>query len=253
MRLSGKNAIVTGAGHGIGRAIALGFAAEGARVFAGDIDLATAQQTAADIRSAGGEALAVEVDVSQRAQVEAMLAAALAAYHRIHLLVCVPGISTTRHFLDLPEDEWDRVLAVNLKSQYLCGQAAARHMAQAGGGAIINITSQVADVAQPMSAHYLASKGGGKMLVKAMALDLAPHNIRVNALAPGLTETRSTWLETEDGQKWLPFREKLIERIPMKRAGQPEEMVGAAVFLASDEASYVTGTTLVVDGGYLAI
>jgi NAD(P)-dependent dehydrogenase (short-subunit alcohol dehydrogenase family) len=109
------------------------------------------------------------------------------------------------------------------------------------------------EVAQPMSSHYQASKGGGKMLVKSMALDLAEHNIRVNALAPGLTETRSAWLDTEEGQAWIAIRQKLTERIPMKRAAQPEEMVGAAVFLASDEASYVTGTTLVVDGGYLAI
>ncbi len=253
MQLKDKNAIVTGSAHGIGRAIALGYAAEGARVVVGDIDFPAAQQTAADIQAAGGEAFAVAVDVSRREEVEALMAAALEAYERIHILVCVPGISTIRHFLELPEDEWDQVLDVNLKSQYLCGQAAARHMAQVGGGVIINVTSQVAEVAQPMSAHYHASKGGGKMLVKAMALDLAEHNIRVNALAPGLTNTHSDWLETEDGQKWVPLRNKLPERIPMKRAARPEEMVGPAVFLASDGASYVTGISLVVDGGYLAV
>ena len=253
MRLEGKNAIVTGAGHGIGRAIALGLAAEGARVAAPDIILPSAQQVADEIRAAGGQAIAMEVDVSRRDQVEAMVAAALAAFERIHILVCVPGISTMRHFLDLPEDEWDRVMQVNLKSQYLCGQAVARHMATAGGGSIINITSCVAEVAQPHSAHYHASKGGGKMLVKAMALDLAEYSIRVNALAPGLTDTHSSWLETEDGQKWVPIRQKLPERIPMKRAARPEEMAGPAVFLASDESSYVTGTTLTVDGGYLVV
>jgi NAD(P)-dependent dehydrogenase (short-subunit alcohol dehydrogenase family) len=183
-----------------------------------------------------------------------MMAQALAAFGRIHILACVPGVATMRHFLDLPENEWDEVMNVNLKGQYLCGQAAARHMAEAGGGAIINVTSQVAEVAQPMSAHYHASKGGGKMLVKAMALDLAEHNIRVNALAPGLTDgTDQSWMETERGRAWKPHRLKLLERIPMHRAARPEEMVGAAVFLASDEASYVTGISLVVDGGYLVV
>jgi NAD(P)-dependent dehydrogenase (short-subunit alcohol dehydrogenase family) len=253
MQLKGKNAIVTGSAHGIGRAIALGYAAEGAKLVLGDIDMPALNKTVADIQAAGGEAVAVEVDVSRSDQVVNLMATALATYPRIHILVCVPGISTIRHFLDLPEEEWDQVMSVNLKSQFLCGQAAARHMAKAGGGVIINVTSQVAEVAQPMSVHYHASKGGGKMLVKAMALDLAEHNIRVNALGPGLTDTHSDWLNTEDGQRWVPFRKKLPERIPMKRAARPEEMVGPAVFLASDSASYVTGISLYVDGGYLAI
>ncbi len=254
MRLAGKNAIVAGAGSGIGRAIAIGYAAEGASVVVADIKLPTAQKTAAEIAARGGRAIAVEVDVSKRAQVEAMVEAALAAYSRIHILVCVAGIATVSHFLELPEEWWDETMNVNLKGQYLCGQAVARHMAKVGGGAIINITSQVAEVAQPLSAHYHASKGGGKMLVKAMALDLAEYNIRVNALAPGLTDGGDqSWMDTDKGRAWRPLREKLLERIPMKRAARPEEMVGAAVFLASDEASYVTGTTLVVDGGYLAV
>ncbi len=254
MRLEGKNAIVAGAGSGIGRAIALGYGAEGAGVVVADINLATAQQTAAYIVARGGSAIAVEVDVSKRAQVEAMVQAALAAYSRIHILCVVAGIATVSHFLELPEEWWDETLNVNLKGQYLCGQAVARHMAKAGGGSIINITSQVAEVAQPLSAHYHASKGGGKMLVKAMALDLAEYNIRVNALAPGLTDGGDqSWMDTDKGRAWRPLRLKLLERIPMHRAARPEEMVGAAVFLASDEASYVTGTTLVVDGGYLAV
>ena len=252
MRLEGKNAIVTGAASGIGRAIAVGFAREGAGVLAGDIDVAGAERTAETICKAGGRATAAQVDVSQRPQVEAMLAAALKAFRRIHILVCAPGIATDRHFLDLPEDEWDRVLDVNLKSLYLCGQVVGRHMAAQGGGSIINITSQVAEVAQPNSAHYHASKGGGKMLTKAMALDLVSHGIRVNALAPGFTETGLTAKHhrTEAGRAW---RQWLLARIPMGRAAQPEEMVGPAVFLASDESSYVTGISLVVDGGYLAV
>jgi len=254
MRLEGKNAIVTGAGSGIGRAIALGYAAEGAKVVSADIIWPRAQKTAEEIKAAGGEAIAVEVDVSKRDQVEEMVEAALAAFERIHIAISVAGIASVAPFLELPEEWWDETLNVNLKGQYLVGQAVGRHMAQAGGGSIINVTSQVAEVAQPMSAHYHASKGGGKMLTKAMALDLAEYNIRVNALAPGLTTgTDHSWMETEKGRAWRPLREKLLERIPMKRAARPEEMVGAAVFLASDEASYVTGTTLVVDGGYLVV
>ncbi len=254
MRLAGKYAIISGAGSGIGRAIAIGFAAEGAGVVVADIVADRALSVAAEIRAAGAEAEAVTMDASRREDVEKTLDAALAAFGRIHILVSVAGIATVRPFLELPEAEWDEIMAVNLKSQYLCGQVVGRHMAQRGGGSIINVTSQVADVAQPMSAHYHASKGGGKMLTKAMALDLAQFHIRVNALAPGLTDGGDqSWMDTDRGCAWRPHREKLLERIPMHRAAQPEEMVGAAVFLASDEASYVTGSTVLVDGGYLAV
>jgi len=250
MRLQNKNAIVTGAGSGIGRAIAIGFAREGANVVAGDVNLAAVQKTVETIRAAGGEAIAAEVDVSQSAQVEALFAAAFEAYDRIHILVSVPGISTTRNFIDLPEDEWDRVLDVSLKGHYLCGQAAARHMAQHGGGAIINISSICDEVAQANYSHYVAAKGGVRMLTKAMALDLVKHNIRVNAIAPGPTNTGSEAMKKE----YAPIRQKVLPRVPMGRLAEPEEMVGAAIFLASDEeAGYVTGISLPVDGGYLAI
>lgn len=254
LRLKDKNAVVAGSGSGIGRAIAIGFAVEGAGIVSADVNASWAERTAAEITSKGGEALGLAMDVSKRDQVESMMEAALTAFGRIHVLVAVAGIASVFHFLDLPDEEWDQILAVNLTGQFLCGQVAARHMAESGGGSIINVTSQVADVAQPMSAHYHASKGGGKMLTKAMALDLAEHGIRVNALAPGLTDGGDqSWMDTDKGRAWRPHREKLLERIPMHRAAQPEEMVGAAVFLASDEASYVTGTTIVVDGGYLAV
>jgi NAD(P)-dependent dehydrogenase (short-subunit alcohol dehydrogenase family) len=250
MRLGGKNAIISGAGSGIGRAIAIGFAAEGAGVVVADIIADRARSTTAEIRQTGGKAEAVTADVSRRPDVEKTLAAAVASFGRIHILVCVAGIATVRPFLELPEAEWDEIMTVNLKSQYLCGQVVGRHMAERGGGSIINVTSQLAEVAQPMSAHYQASKGGGKMLTKSMALDLAQFSIRVNALAPGLTDGG---MDTDRSSAWRARREKLVERIPMHRAARPEEMVGAAVFLASDEASYVTGSTVLVDGGYLAI
>lgn len=251
MQLEDQTAIITGAGSGIGRVIALRYAREGARIVAADLNLASAEATATDIRARGGQAAAVAVDVSVRAQVEAMLAEALRAFGRVHILVAAAGIGPVHHFLEIPEEEWDRVLAVNLKGLFLCGQAAARHMAQAGGGVIINVTSQVADVAQPDCAHYYASKGGGKQLTKAMAIDLARHNIRVNALAPGLTVTALSESSGKEGH-WS-YRAKIMDHIPMGRPAQPEEIAGAAVFLASADSSYMTGASLVIDGGYTAL
>ena len=250
MRLTRKNAIVTGAGSGIGRAIAIGYAREGARVVAGDIDAASVGQTVDTIRDAGGDAVAVGVDVALKSEVDALFAAALEVCERIHILVSVPGISTTRAFLDLPEEEWDRVVDVSLKGHYLCGQAAARHMAEHGGGAIINVSSICDEVAQANYSHYVASKGGVRMLTKAMAMELAEHGIRVNAIAPGPTDTGSEATKKE----YAPIRAKVLPRVPMARLAQPEEMVGAAVFLACEsESSYVTGISLPVDGGYLAM
>lgn len=253
MRLQNKNAIITGAGSGIGRALAMGLAREGARVVCADVNGSAAQQTADHIQLGGGGALALAVDVSQRSQVEALVSAVIERYGRIQILVCAAGIATVRHFLDLPEDEWDHILNVNLKGLYLCGQAVARHMAQAGGGSIINITSQVSNIAQPEGAHYYASKGGGQQLTKAMAIDLARFNIRVNALAPGLTNTGMTQSTQANGEERWSYRQKILDHIPMGRPAEPEEMVGAVVYLASDESSYMTGASLIVDGGYTAL
>ncbi|MFN8524119.1 MAG: SDR family oxidoreductase [Chloroflexota bacterium] len=254
MRLAGKHAIVTGAGSGIGAAVAEAFGREGAGVVAADLRLPAAEETAQRVRAAGGRAQAVEVDVTNRASVEAMLAAALEAFDRIHILHANAGISIRSHFLELPEELWDRVMDVNLKGQYLCGQVVGRHMAERGGGSIINTSSQLAEgVAPPNNAHYLASKGGSRMLTRAMAVDLAPLGIRVNALAPGITHTGMTRERIEGEQEAHDeWRKWALGRIPMGRFGQPSDLAGAVVFLASDEAAYVTGATLVVDGGYTA-
>ncbi len=250
MRLKNKKSIVTGGGSGIGRAIARGLASEGAAVVVVDLHLDKALETVESILSEGQTAYGMEADTSQRAQVDSMISKSVDQLGKLDTLVCSAGISPLNAFLDISEDEWDRVLDVNLKGLFLCGQAAARHMRDGGGGSIINITSQLCQVAQPNSVHYAASKGGGKMLTKAMALDLSPFGIRVNAIAPGLTTTSMTRLETEEG--WAENKQ-FIPHIPMGRPAQPEEMVGAAVFLASEESSYVNGVTIVVDGGYLTL
>jgi NAD(P)-dependent dehydrogenase (short-subunit alcohol dehydrogenase family) len=250
MRLSEKVALVTGAGSGIGRAIATGFAREGARVAVADINAEAAAASAATIAAAGGQAIALRVDVRRRQEVVAMVAASQAAFGRIDVLVAAAGIARGGHLLGLSEENWDEVVGVNLKGLFLCGQAVARVMAAQGGGAIINITSQLSQVAQPDCVDYLASKGGATMLTKGMALDLARFGIRVNALAPGLTNTSISPRTTPEAQARIAA---LLPHIVLGRMAEPEEMIGAAVFLASDEASYVTGTTLLVDGGYLAI
>jgi glucose 1-dehydrogenase len=251
MRLSGKHAIVTGAGSGIGRAVALGFAREGAGVVAADVDPARARETALAIEEAGGLAVAVQVDVSDKGSVEALLGAALFRFERIDVLFNNAGVSSRAPFLEMTEAEWDRVLGVNLKGQFLVGQAVARHMVErGGGGSIINTSSQLAEgAANPRSAHYLASKGGSRMLTRGMAVDLAPHNIRVNALAPGVTVTNLTRQRLADDAEW---RRIALERVPMGRFGEPDDLVGACIFMASDESRYMTGATLVIDGGYTA-
>lgn len=250
MRLKGKNAIVIGAGSGIGRAISIGFAREGANVIVGDVNLSSAQDTVAQIRTRNGEATEVEVDVCQRKQVEKLLHESQRAYGQVDIMVYSAGVLSRTPFLDLSEEEWDRVMSINLKGMFLCGQLVARHMIEQGSGAIINVTSQLAEVASPNKAHYHASKGGAKMLTRSMALELAPYGIRVNALAPGVTNTPIAPIDTPEG---MAHRRRVLEHVPLGRAAEPEEMVGAAIFLASNEASYMIGSTIVVDGGYLLI
>jgi glucose 1-dehydrogenase len=253
-RVSGKVALVAGAGGGIGGAGAEALAREGAAVFCTDIDAAAAEATAGRIRGAGGRAAAQALDVGDRAAVEQAVAAAVAKFGRLDILLECAGISHRGNFLDLDAATWDRIIAVNLTGMFHLGQAAARQMVRQGdggpgGGSIINVTSQLAEVARPERAAYVASKGGGRSLTHAMAVDLAAHGIRVNAIAPGPTLTGLTRASYTD-----PAARRATEAlIPLGRLGQPDDLVGAVLFLASDEARWVTGSTVTVDGGYLAI
>jgi NAD(P)-dependent dehydrogenase (short-subunit alcohol dehydrogenase family) len=247
-RVEGKVALVAGGGGGIGGAGAEGLAREGAAVLCTDIDIAAAEATATRIRAAGGRVSATALDVRERAAVDAAVAAAVREFGRLDMLVECAGVSHGGNFLDLDPSEWDRVIAVNLTGMFHLGQAAARQMVrQQGGGSIINVTSQLADVARPDRAAYIASKGGGRSLTQAMALELAPHGIRVNAIAPGPTLTGLTRASYTDPER----RRSTITQIPLGRLGDPEDIVGAILFLASEESRWVTGSTVTVDGGYV--
>jgi glucose 1-dehydrogenase len=248
-RVEGKAALVTGAGGGIGGAGAEGLAREGAAVACADIDAAAVEATAARIRASGGRAAPIALDVRDRSAVDAAVAATVREFGRLDVLLDCAGISHGGTFLDLDHSEWERVIAVNLTGMFHLGQAAARQMVrQGGGGSIINVTSQLAEVARPERAAYVASKGGGRSLTHAMALDLAAYGIRVNAIAPGPTLTGLTRASYADPER----RRATIAQIPLGRLGEPEDLVGAILFLASDESRWMTGSTVTVDGGYNA-
>jgi len=249
-RVEGKVALVAGAGGGIGGAGAIGLAREGAVVVCADIDGAAAEATAAQIRTARGRSAALSIDVHDRAAVGSAVATAVREFGRLDALLDCVGVSQTAAFLDLDAGEWERIIAVNLTGMFHLGQAAARQMVrQGGGGSIINVTSQLAEVARPERAAYVASKGGGRSLTHAMALELAPHGVRVNAIAPGPTLTGLTRASYADPER----RRATIAQIPLGRLGEPEDIVGAILFLASDESRWVTGSTVTVDGGYLVL
>ncbi len=243
-RLRDKVAIITGAGAGIGRAIAVRFGAEGAHVVVNDINAASAEGTAQAIVASGGSAISVAGDVTDKAQVDRLFEAALARFKVLDVLVNNASLTdTTRHFLDADETWWDRTLAANLKSVFLCSWHAARLMARRHQGVIINLSSGGATRAHRGNAAYDAAKGGVEALTRALALDLAPYGVRVNALAPGS-------INSHDLDETTPRERGTV--IPLGRVGAVDEMAGPAVFLASDDASYITGHTLLVDGGLLA-
>jgi 3-oxoacyl-[acyl-carrier protein] reductase len=246
MRLLGKVALVTGAQQGIGRAIALALAADGADVGVNYLDdRAAADAVAGEIRTRGRRAVLVPGDVSRAEEAQQMVATVATGLGPLDVLVNNAGIFPRSPFLDLREDEWTRVLDVNLKGSFLCAQAAARAMVSgARPGAIVNLAS-VAMRGTPLGVHYTASKAGVVGLTRAMALALAPHAIRVNAIAPGLTDTA----QPRYGHTEAELR-VLARDIPLEgRMARPEEIASVAVFLASEEARWITGQVIHVNGG----
>jgi NAD(P)-dependent dehydrogenase (short-subunit alcohol dehydrogenase family) len=217
---------------------------------AADLDGALADEAAASIRAGGGDARGVRADVAVAADVRAMVDATLAAFGRLDILVNNAGIAPVRAFLDLDEATWDRVFAVNVKGVYLCGQAAARQMiVQGAGGTIINLSSISEVVSGAGLTHYAATKAAIGNLTRGMAAELGPHGIRVNAIGPGTIQTEIvSYLPAAEQARRHALSRSLT---PLGRLGQPEDVVGAALFLASDEAAYVSGITLYVDGGQL--
>lgn len=245
-RFEGKNVLVTGAAHGIGEAIVRRFAAEGAAVAVVDLDGSAAQATADDINGHGGRAIALTCDVGVTAQVEAMVAAAVQQLGSIDILVNNAGdVTIAKHFLTTDEAWWDHFLDVNLKSQFLTCRLVAPMMAKAGGGCIINMSSGGATRSHRGMVAYDASKGGVEAMTRALALELAPYNIRVNALVPGLIVSRPEWLADKAAAA------RRDQTVPLGRGGMPIDLAGPAAFLASEDAAYVTGACLVVDGAVL--
>ncbi|MDY6866047.1 MAG: glucose 1-dehydrogenase [Halobacteriota archaeon] len=245
MKLKDKISIVTGAGQGIGKDISLTFAKEGSYVIVNDLDLDKATVVAEEISASGGVAVPVKADVSQSKEVCNMVAEVINKFGRIDILVNNAGIQTDTPFLELSEEEWQRIIDVNLKGTFLFTQIVAREMVRQRKGKIINISSIHQSTPRFNKAHYDASKAGIAMLTKDVALELAPYKINVNCIAPGI-------IATPMNKDILNSPEKMAEtnsKIPWKRIGEPEEVAKVALFLASDESNYITGTTICIDGG----
>jgi NAD(P)-dependent dehydrogenase (short-subunit alcohol dehydrogenase family) len=241
----GKVVAVTGAASGIGRATAVAFAAAGARVVVSDVVAGGLDETAALIRDAGHECDAVIVDVAKRADVDRLVAVCL-EQGGLDVMVANAGVSLDRPFLDVTEQDLDATFAVNLKGVFFCGQAAARAMIDVGrGGSIVNVASIYGEAAAEGCSVYCASKGGVRMLTKVMALELGPHGIRVNAVAPGFIRTAMNPMDDPEEER------RIAETVPTGRVGTPDDIADVVVWLASDEARYVDGQTLFVDGGWI--
>jgi glucose 1-dehydrogenase len=248
MGFAGRVAIVTGAATGIGSAIAVAFAAEGASVVIDYVGTSAPTEIVKRIEDAKGKAIAVAADVSDPAQVQNLIAQTVARFGRLDILVNNAGIEFKHPFLEFPFDLWQKVIAVDLTGPWLCAQAAARQMVQQGdGGRIVNISSVHEDLPMPTNAAYCAAKGGLRMLMRTIAVELAPHRITVNNIAPGAIFTPID----ADVEANPAFEEKLMAEIPLGRWGKPEEVAALALFLASDSASYCTGSTFFVDGGMI--
>jgi meso-butanediol dehydrogenase/(S,S)-butanediol dehydrogenase/diacetyl reductase len=248
--LDGKAAIVTGAGSGIGRAIATLFAEEGARVAVVDVSESDGKETVELLRKRGGDAIFIQGDISNSAIVKRMVETTVKKYERVDILCNNAGVESMGSILEITEENWDKVMSINLKGVFLCSKHSVPKMVENGGGVIINIASVLGLIGSKGEAAYCASKGGIISLTRAMALDFAPHNIRVNCICPGsvLTPTFKRVM-TSLGDYEAAFQRNL-DKIPLKRIAEPEEIAYAALYLASEKASYITGSVLVIDGGW---
>ncbi|HEX8680712.1 MAG TPA: SDR family oxidoreductase [Ardenticatenaceae bacterium] len=252
MKLEQRVAVITGAGSGIGRAMSLLFAREGARILAADLNGGAAEETTAIITDAGGTCHPFAVDASQPEQVRAMIEQALATYGRVDILCNNAGIGSTTDVVECEPDEWDRVMTVNVKSVYLGCKYAIPHMLERGSGVIINTASVAGMVGIVKRASYCASKGAVIALTRQVAVEYVTRGIRVNCLCPGTVD--SPWVERllQQADDRVAARQALEARQPMGRLGTPEEVAAAALYLASDDAAFITGTGLVIDGGWTA-
>jgi NAD(P)-dependent dehydrogenase (short-subunit alcohol dehydrogenase family) len=249
MRFTNKCALVTGGGSGIGRAVCLSFAREEADVGVADVSLEGAEVTAQEVRKSGRKAVALRVDVTDPASVQAMVNQGVAALGRIDLLVNSAGVREIVPFLQLPFAEWQRVIATNLTGTFLCSQAVAQYLvAQGRGGKIVNLASVAGLMAVPNRAAYVSSKHAVVGLTKEMAMELADRNIRVNAVAPGVVRTSMTESYFDKAE----IVEGLKRAHPAGRWAQPEEIANLILFLASPEADFITGATFPIDGGFMA-
>lgn len=249
--LNGKVAIVTGAGKGMGRTHALTLAKAGAKVVVSDISLPDCQLVIDEIKKQRGEAIAVKCDISKKSEVDNLIKETLNKFKKIDILVNNAGIFPFEPFLTMSEQNFEKVIDVNLKGYFLCSQAVAKEMAKQKSGSIVNIASvAMGQVGMGFAGltHYCASKGGIVAMAEAMALELAPLGIRVNTIAPGAIDTPGVSSIKQDSKAL----EAMLAPIPMKRMGKPEEISNAVLFLASDESSYMTGSVMVVDGGWTA-
>ncbi len=242
MNLLNKTAIVTGSRRGIGKAIALALAKEGANVVITDVSQEDCQKVADEIQNAGGKALAIKCDISSKSEVLAMVESTISRFSRVDILVNNAASGVIKPFVRLTEEDWDRTFAVNVRGAFLCSQAVVRNMIKNGGGRIINISSVASGGgggAPPLMAPYVASKGGLKSLSEAMAVELAAFGINVNVICPGTIDS---------GAVPESMKNRSLKTVPQGRLGRPEEIANMVVFLASPAADYINGSIIIVDG-----
>jgi NAD(P)-dependent dehydrogenase (short-subunit alcohol dehydrogenase family) len=247
--LTGKVALITGASRGLGRAIAGGLAEAGADLVITSRHLPDVERVASELAVGGRKVFALQVDVTRASEVDDAVARAIAAMGRLDILVNNAGINIRKPALELTEGDWDQTLDTNLKGCFLVARAVGRHMLARQAGSVVNIASMMASVVHAERAAYASSKGGLVQLTRVLAVEWAPYNVRVNAICPGpfLTDLNKVILNDPEKVKYF------MDRLPMKRFGKPEELIGSVIFLVSEASSYITGTTIYIDGGWTAL